>query len=107
MLFDNVDKPRSKQTEYLLKSIAARLSGRDDCKKIPYKITIDAEGVNMFPIVYVYPNRYTRKEADKIDVVSFVHHYKMNNVLLSDFVFGTYEYQLSPDGKRRKWRKVK
>ena len=106
IMIDNLDEPNSYQTEFLLKSIAQRLSGRDDCKKVQYHVTIDHNGVTMVPNVKVYPNRYKRKESDLIDVVSFVHHYKMTNARLSDFVFGTYEYQLSIDGKKRKWRRL-
>lgn len=102
----NLEGPTGQQTEFLLKSIADRLSGRDDCRKTCYKVVINHNGVTMFPHVEVFPNRYHRREADKIDVVSFVHQYKMPNARLSEFVFGTYEYQLSVDGKRRKWRKV-
>lgn len=106
MIIENVDEPTAQQTEFLLKSIASRLSGRDDCKQVTYKVVIDENGVNMSPLIYVYKNRYNRKESDKMDIISFVHHYRMTNALLSGFVFGTYEYQLSIDGKRRKWRKV-
>lgn len=106
MIIENLNEPTAQQTEFLLKSIASRLSGRDDCKGVSYQVKIDTNGVAMYPLIYVYKNRYNRKETDKLDIVSFVHHYKMPNVLLSDFVFGTYEYQLSVDGKRRRWRKI-
>ena len=106
MLIENMQEPTSHQTEFLLKCIAERLSGREDCKKVPYRVTIGIDGVTMWPLVMVYKDRYNRKETDKMDVVSFVHHYKMKNALLPGFVFGTYEYQLSVDGSRRKWRKV-
>lgn len=107
MVISDLGEPTGQQTEYLLKSIANRLSGRDDCKKTCYRVTIDHSGVRMSPYIEVFPNRYTRKESDKIDIVSWVHLYKMNNARLSDFVFGTYEYQLSVDGKKRKWRKIR
>lgn len=106
MSIDNLDEPKGQQTEFLLKSISARLSGREDCKKVTYKVTIDYSGVSMFPVVLVWPNRYMRKESDKLDIVSWVHLYRMPNALLSGFVFGTYEYQLSAEGKQRRWRKV-
>lgn len=106
MLIENLNEPTSRQTEFLLKSIAARLSGREDCQKTVYQVYIDHEGVRMNPLIYVYPNRYKRKETDKIDIVSFIHQTKMKGALLSNFVFGVYEYQLSVDGKRRRWRKM-
>lgn len=106
MILENVDEPTSHQTEFLLKSIAERLSGREDCKKVPFRVIIDHNGVRMNPIIMVYRNRYNRKETDKMDIVSFVHQYKMQSAKLTGFVFGIYEYQLSPDGRRRKWRKI-
>lgn len=102
-----LDEPNGKQTELLLRSISTRLSGREDCKDVNYRVTIDHNGVSMEPLVYVYRNRYCRKETDKMDIVSFVHHYKLRGALLSNFVFGTYEYESTLEGKRRKWRKVK
>lgn len=98
--------PTGEQTEYLLKSISERLSGREDCKRTEYIVTINDNGVNMSPLIQVFPNRYKRKEGDKIDIVSFVHQYKMSNARLDGFVFGTYKYQLTPDRKQRKWRKI-
>lgn len=98
--------PKGAQTEFLLKAISSRLSGREDCRGKVYTVNIDHTGVTMTPFVYVYRNRYSRKDSDKMDVVSFVHQYRMPNALLSEFVFGTYEYQASMDGKRRRWRKV-
>ena len=105
-MIDNLLGPTGEQTEFLLKSISSRLSGREDCKDVTYRVTIDHSGVKMEPLIYVFPNRYNRKESDKLDIVSYIHIYKMNNALLSEFVFGTYEYQFSVDRKQRKWRKV-
>lgn len=106
MFLENVDEPMGKQTEFLLKSISSRLSGREDCRGVKYKVTIDHNGVTMDPLIYVYKNRYSRKEVDKLDIVSFVHQYRMRGALLSNFVFGTYEYELSSEGKKRRWRKI-
>ena len=106
MLIDNLDEPNGQQTEFLLKSIAERLSGREDCRKINYKVTINNNGVKMDPLVYVYKDRYSRKEIDLLDIVAYVHIKKMRGAKLSGFVFGTYEYQLSASGKKRRWRKT-
>ena len=96
----------AKPTEDLLKSISQRLAGREDCKKIVYQISIDKDGIHMYPIVNVFPNRYNRKEVDKIDVITYVHEYRLPELKLDELVFGRYEYQLSSDGKKRRWRKV-
>ena len=105
-ILDNVDEPQGKQTEYLLKCISTRLSGREDCRNVNYKVTIDYKGVRMEPLVYVYRNRYNRKDVDRLDIISFVHKYKLSSALLSGFVFGTYEYESTEDGKKRRWRKT-
>lgn len=106
MLDFNSNEPNGKQTEFLLKAIAARLSGREDCRNVNYTVTIDHNGISMVPLVYVYKDKHNRKESDKLDIVSFVHKYKMQGALLSGFVFGTYEYQSSTESKRRKWRRA-
>ena len=106
MLLENISEPRSKQTEFLLKCISTRLSGREDCKNISYLVKIDHNGVTMSPLVYVYKNRYSRKETDRLDIISFVHQFKMKGARLSQFVFGTYEYQQLPNSKRRRWRRI-
>lgn len=105
-IIENLNEPRGHQTEFLLRSISSRLSGRDDCRKTVYTVKIDHNGVQMSPLIYVYPSKYKRKETDRIDIVSFVHQYKMNKAMLSQFVFGTYVYDLSGDTKSRRWRKV-
>lgn len=106
MILENIDEPQGKQTEFLLKSISERLSGREDCRNVTYTVKIDHNCVTMDPLIYVYKNRYNRKESDKLDIVSFVHKYKMKGALLSNFVFGTYRYESVDGVKRRRWRKV-
>jgi len=99
-----LEDQRIKNTEDFLKLIAYRLSGRDDLKRTQYKIKIEANNqIIMEPLVYIFPNRYNRKEADRIDVVSY-----MLTMMVSDrgFVPGTYMYKCSSDNKRRKWIRV-
>ena len=105
-MFDNISEPLGQQTEFLLKAVANRLSGREDCRKVCYRVIIDHNGVRMNPLIYVWPNRYRRREEDKLDIISYIHKYKMPNAELTGFVFGVYEYELSYDGRRRKWRKA-
>lgn len=95
-----------KATEFLLKTIAERLAGREDCKKVTYTVTIDHGGVSMSPLIYVFPNRYKRKESDKLDIIAWVHQYQMPNAKLSDFVFGTYQYRQDGESKKRRWTRV-
>jgi hypothetical protein len=42
----------------------------------------------------------------KMDIISYVHNIKMPDIKLNELVSGVYEYQLSVDGKNRKWRRV-
>ena len=99
------DSERIKNTEDFLKLIAYRLSGRDDTKHLNYRIKISKKSsVSMEPMVYIFPNRYCRKESDRTDVVSYILSMMMNDW---DFVPGEYVYQSSINNKRRRWVKVK
>ena len=100
------EQEKSKQTQELLLAISRRLAGRDDCKDVNYIIEIDHTGVKMSPTVYVYPNRYKKKESDKLDIVSYIHLSKLPNSNLSDFVFGKYIYESSFDSKKRRWTRI-
>lgn len=99
-----------KLTESLLKSISQRLSSRDDCKDLTYTVKIDSQGIHMYPVIYVYPNRHQRKESDKMDILSFIMATKFQKIILTgsldQFVLGVYKYGLIDSEKKRKWRKV-
>ena len=96
----------SVRTQQLLRRITRRLSGREDCKKVNYRVTISDNGIYMEPLILVYRDRYHRKEQDKMSIITYVHDFKMSNIRLDEFVFGSYEYQLSADGKNRRWRRL-
>lgn len=96
----------SEPTEALLKAISDRLAGRSELSKVNYQVTIDHTGVHMHPLVYVFPNRYKRKEVDKLDIVTYVHMYKLPNLQLDQLVFGTYVYQSNYDRTRRRWIRI-
>lgn len=94
---------RIKYTEDFLKLIAYRLAGREDLKHVEYEVTILESGhVIMNPLVRVFPDRYRRKESDKVDIISFILTFM---VCARDFVPGQYIYKNSTNGKRRKWIK--
>ena len=95
-----------KPTEDLLFHISQRLSGREDCRNLTYTVIIDDTGVHMTPPVFVYPNRYCKKQADKLDIVSWVHQTHMKSTLLSQFVFGTYQYRKDGESKKRRWTRI-
>ena len=94
-----------KPTELLLRSISDRLAGREDCRNITYTVRIDHTGVHMSPMILVFPNRYIKEESSKIDVVSWVHQYKLTALSLSDLVFGTYQFCKEQDAKKRRWKR--
>lgn len=122
----------SARTQAFLRMIARRLSGRDDCKKMQYVIGIglptdpellkslpEGETVDdhifFKPDVHVYKDTYHRsgkdlyKIADLIitkyfpDLVMGRDAYGYLKVDTTKLTKGIYEYQMSVDGKRRRW----
>ena len=99
-----LEDPRIKNTERFLQLISYRLSGRNDLRHVEYEVTISSKNaVTMHPLIYVYPNRYNRKESDKVDIVSYI---LTMMVTARDFVPGKYIYKCSADNKKRKWIKL-
>lgn len=108
-------KPKDKayNTKLLLTLISSHLSGRDCCNGREYTLTLSSKypsGYSFDTEVYVFPDRYHRKESDKDSVI--VHVLKNHiseicdedlNILLELVIPGTYVYRLSIDGRRRKW----
>lgn len=119
-------------TQELLRKITRRLSGREDCKGVEYclGIGVHVEGspINLSdensvedyiffsPDVYVYRDKKHRKSKDLFRIVDFIlyKYYEEDLVkgrdskgqLLVDtskLVKGLYRYQISIDGRRRKW----
>ena len=101
-----LENQRFKNTDDFLKLLAYRLSGRDDLKSTTYKVHIaENDQITMDPLIFVYPNRYRRKEADRMDIVSFI---LSTFVRKQDRIFvpGDYIYQPCGNSKRRRWVKV-
>lgn len=125
---------KSKLTQQFLQCIAQHLSGRPDCKGVTYRIVIGVYDsvlvppcISMFeeelaenrvlfsPNVMVFPDRYRRKETDKVNVVYHVAANHFDKMLLTyqedgctfidtaNLVKGVYEYQPSVDNKKRRW----
>lgn len=128
---------KSKLTQKFLQCIAQHLSGRADCKGTTYRIAIGVWDsvllppcISMFeeelgenrvlfsPNVMVFPDRYRRKETDKVSVVYHVAAAHFDRMLLSyqedgctfietsGLVKGVYEYQSSVDKKKRRWVRI-
>ena len=94
----------SENTYKLLYLISKHLSGRQDCKRVQYVVTISqSKEVNMDPIIYVFPNVYNRKDTDKKSLIHHIHDY--HDVEFDKLVEGKYMYQLSEIGGkvRRRW----
>ena len=128
---------KSKLTQQFLQCIAQHLSSRLECKGISYRIAIGVydsilypQEVSMFekelsnkrvlfhPNTYVFPDRYHRKDTDKVGVVYHVAASHFEDIILTyqedgctyvdtdKLVCGVYEYQLSMDKKKRRWVKI-
>lgn len=95
---------KSETTQTLLKAISDRLAGRVDCKNLSYVVDIGIKGVTMVPLIYVYPDKHHRMPSDKIDIISYVHRYKLQDTALDQLEFGTYVYAAT-DTKKRRWEK--
>lgn len=127
---------RSELTKQLLNCIAKHLSGRQDCRGKTYRVvlcTTDDSLEQEYGIVInanesasfnlgtaVFPDRYHRKDCDKLPVIEHIALYHFPNSLYAgrtaqgaiklnkySIVPGIYEYQPSIDNKRRRWIRVK
>jgi len=107
-------------TKDLLHLIASHLSGRQDCRQVEYIVRI--EPINLYarndgkvdirhefdvqiqPNILVYPNRHNRKQ--RVSVVAHVlgQHWGPGNIPLQA---GTYLYQKSFNGRRRRWIRIR
>ena len=104
---------REENTKYLLQLIANHLSSRECCRKKEYQLEISDKypsGYSFDMEVYVFPDRYHRKESDKDAVVRHILQNHMTHIcdenysmLLDTVIPGVYIYKLSVDEKRRKW----
>lgn len=123
----------SQRTQQFLNFIARRLSGREDCKQVEFRVGIgvrfpgsfkltssqvlDNRYFYMEPHVNVYRDLHHRKDIDLRNVVDHVIDTYYHDLILGydlygnlivntdKFVKGVYDYKLSVDGKRRKWIK--
>ena len=125
---------KSKMTQEFLRCIAQHLSSRPECQHSVYRIAIGVTDsiaapahISMFekelsnnrvcflPNILVFPDRYHRKETDRVSVVMHVASQHFDNMLMSyqeegctfvetdNLVRGVYEYQCSIDKKKRRW----
>lgn len=128
---------KSKFTQQFLQCISQHLSSRPECRGVTYRIAIGVydtqlipPSISMFedelsgnrvlfkPNVLVFPDRYSRKDTDKVSVVYHVAANHFNHILLtyqedgctfvdtSKLVKGVYEYQSSVDNKKRRWVRI-
>lgn len=121
----------SRNTQQFLRYLSRRLSGREDCKKVEFIVGIgfklDDEGkicppgvldpsyISFCPKVDVYRDKHHRKEIDLNNIVDHIVKKYYSDLILgydlmgktlidtSKFLKGVYQYQLSIDGKRRRW----
>lgn len=124
----------SQRTQQFLRHLTRRLSGREDCKQVEFKIGIgvrflestkitapkidDSRYIFFEPHINVYKDMYHRKDIDLRNIVDHIiqKYYSelilgwdtLGNTLIdtSEFVQGVYKYQLSVTGNRRRWVRV-
>lgn len=112
-------KEKTQKTKEFLQLVALHLSGREDCRGVNYKVTLNEDKTVLFePIVMVYPNKHQRKDSDKRIVTRHVLAEHMayifegsdsqgNTLIDTNWIIpGTYEYQSTYDNKRRRWVRV-
>ena len=62
-------------TERVLRTISDRLSYRQECNNVEYRVTIQFLGdrtyVTMFPNILVFPSIHQRKMSDKLPVLAY------------------------------------
>lgn len=90
-----------RNTEILLLSISRRLAAREDCKGVNYEVDISEGQITMVPEIQIFPNRYSRKESDKVSVLSYV--MLLMGSRTDELVHGTYIYKSSIDNRKRQW----
>lgn len=91
-------------TAEFLQKISKRLSGRDDCKDVEFEVKISDKSIEMFPLIYVFPDTYHRSACDKLTIISFIQQLMPNCKLTS----GKYKYQriATSARKQRRWIKI-
>lgn len=90
-----------RNTEILLLTISRRLAGREECRGVNYEVTISKGQITMVPEIEIFPNRYSKKESDKVSVLSYV--MMLMGSRTDELVHGTYIYKSSIDRKKRQW----
>ena len=111
----------SQRTKKFLQLVAQRLSSRSDCKKVEFIIDIGVTKSNCIiftPDVYVYTDKYHRSDKDYSRITDFILHKYFDEIVKGrdefgnlivwtlQFSEGIYKYQLSSNGKKRRWVKV-
>ena len=108
-----------KRTEAFLRSISSRLAGRPDCRQVEYRISICPNEFGMFvvmaPVVKVFRNAHSRKDADRMTILEWALHKEILEgkacklgIIVNEEVNlggGKFIYKLSFDKKKRTWIK--
>ena len=110
-----------KRTEAFLRSISSRLAGRPDCRQVEYRISISPNEFGVFvvmtPVVKVFKNAHSRKDADRMTILEWALHKEIlegkacklgEGIIVNEDVNldgGKFIYKLSFDKKKRTWIK--
>ena len=98
---------KTRRTEKFLRTLSSHLSGRSECKHLPYRCVIGVEDperkqidildilgrdinsyISFYPIVYVYKDRHARKSAQKSSVLDHVLKYHFADVINNKDIMG-------------------
>lgn len=113
----------SVRTENFLRLVSNRLSTRNICRNLTYKLSIyekdGYEYVSFEPDIFVYPDRYHKKYSDRCKVTDliicdnysvFINSIDVESGIklnLGTFIPGDYRYMYSFNNKRRHWIRLK
>ena len=125
---------KSKLTKDFVNRISSRLSGRVDCSRVeflvgigchvedsPIKLTDNTKEVDYIyfhPDIYVYRDLHHRKDVDLFRVTDLICHKYFPELVVGRDDFGQlkvdtsklsrgiYKYQLSVDGRKRRWIRI-
>lgn len=118
-------KPSSQvqRTSDLLNYVSRRLSGREDCKQVEFIVDLgctDSRRIIFDPDLFVYRDLHHRKDIDQFRIIDLALNKMFPEILKEKsesgefyydvldtyFLLGMYKYELSRNGKKRRWIKL-
>lgn len=131
-MFEN--STQYKNTKNLLNLISEHLSSREDCRKLDYYVEIfpydSRDKIEQVCFImrrngqlytpYVFPDRYHRKQLDKLSILKHIFNYHFNDIHQycsnqpyrviidqNNFIPGCYAFKAVGSSQRRQWSKIR